>query len=482
MDKDPPTPSSALKGLATKTTSWPIDFSAVRSPPAWLANTATTIIFLFAVALFFLALVAIIRLAIDLLGDNPQRASEAIKSLLPIAAAAVGLPLIIWRLVILNQQTRISEIKTQIDRETHYTSIFSKSIDQLGQTREVNETREREHRLETTTRTVPNIEVRLGGIHSLTRLGEESIRDREKIENTLRSYVRENSWSDRRGFSSSAPAKSSPRFHALYAWSRSEEPDRDKALEVWESEVTEYTQNQLKWGASLSETRVDVNEAIDAIVKLRRLSQSTPPDRLYECLFVGRSFSSELLNATGFERCTFANCFLNLKENSDLRFSNCQFLNSRFSGNTASIFFVRSILMSCGFEDLNDCSVSLRASTAYNLGFSASGAISFSLPGSTLIGGWLAAPMPITLDARSATIFQFDFNGISFSAAAQFERCTLVKADFRGADLSQVEKISPQALASMRVNARTVHPKTTGRPESWPEYDPNYEDPDEIPF
>ncbi len=194
------------KRTTTNQVAWPINLSNLKSPPQWFATGATIVVSLFAILLLFLAAVAIGRLAFDLLGDDHLRASDAVKSLLPIAAAALGLPLIVWRLVILSQQTRISEIRAQIDRETHYTSIFSKSVEQLGQTREVIETRDAAGALATITRTVPNIEVRLGGIHSLARLAEESKRDASKIENMLLSYVRENSWSNRRGEAATLPS------------------------------------------------------------------------------------------------------------------------------------------------------------------------------------------------------------------------------------------------------------------------------------
>lgn len=170
--------------------SWPITFKNVKHPPQPLAIALCVVGILVALWLTALTLIAIGRLAFDLFGGDQLRATEAIKSLLPLAAAAIGLPLIIWRLLILDQQTRISEQKTQIDRQTHYTSIFAKSIEQLGQTKEIKENRERNGVLETLSQTLPNIEVRLGGIHSLARLAEESKRDAIKIENTLLSYVR----------------------------------------------------------------------------------------------------------------------------------------------------------------------------------------------------------------------------------------------------------------------------------------------------
>jgi hypothetical protein len=178
---------------------WPLNFSFLERPPTAFSVPVSVFAVSLFIALLLIAFLAIVWLLADLLSGEQKRAADATKAALPLLAGAIGLPLIVWRLRILDRQTRISEQKTEIDRETHYTSIFSRSIDQLGQTREVKRTINSDEKSFDTTTTVPNIEVRLGGIHSLVRLAEESTRDQEKIENTLLSYVRENSWSDREG-------------------------------------------------------------------------------------------------------------------------------------------------------------------------------------------------------------------------------------------------------------------------------------------
>jgi hypothetical protein len=175
---------------------WPLQFSFLE-PPTALSIPLSVISILIFVTFVLIAILALSWLFTDLVSGDQRRASEAAKTALPILAGAIGLPLIIWRLRILDRQTRISDEKTQIDRETHYTSIFSRSIEQLGQTREMKSFTNVLGTIDAITRTVPNIEVRLGGIHSLVRLAEESRRDRAKIENTLLSYVRENSWFNR---------------------------------------------------------------------------------------------------------------------------------------------------------------------------------------------------------------------------------------------------------------------------------------------
>jgi hypothetical protein len=261
--------------------------------------------------LIFIAILAIGWLLADLVSGDQKRASEAVKAALPILAAAIGLPLLVWRLRILDRQTRISEDKARIDRETHYTSIFSRSIDQLGQTREVKSFNPNDESAESIARTAPNIEVRLGGIHSLVRLAEESVRDRGKIGHTLLSYVRENSWSDRNGIAVipvEKPRNSSWDWSYAYSDGKITEEAEAKLIS-WEKNNAEQLKQQRSWGAVLKETRVDVNEAIDAIPKVRSEPFKEEKLRFYECLFVGVKFQTAILDLCRFDRCTFVRLF-----------------------------------------------------------------------------------------------------------------------------------------------------------------------------
>jgi hypothetical protein len=232
-----------------------------------------------------------IWLGIDLLSGDASRAREATKSLLPIAAAAIGLPLIVWRLVILSRQTATAEHKTQIDRETHYTSIFSKSVEQLGATREVKQVQLHDNKFESVSKTAPNIEVRLGGIHSIVRLAEESKRDAKKIENMLLSYVRENSWYDRDGGRAATHGRWMPSSYTSwsYAFQQSAvDVEKNEELKAFHKKDDELHKHLGAWGAHLSETRVDVAEALEALSPIS--AQRDTPERLSleESLFVRR--------------------------------------------------------------------------------------------------------------------------------------------------------------------------------------------------
>jgi hypothetical protein len=289
---------------------WPIQFPS----PSSLAGLATPIsvigIAIFVVSLI-VAILALGWLLADLVSGDQRRGSDAARTALPILAGAIGLPLIIWRLLILDRQTRISEEKTQIDRETHYTSIFSRGIDQLGQTREIKRTVDAID----TIRTAPNIEVRLGGIHSLARLAEESLRDRTKIENVLRSYIRENSWSDRLGEIIDKPdwSRNSVWDWAYYLDDDPSNAEAKEARDVWMAETKNRQSRLTEWAAQLPETRVDVNEATDSLSAAHFTNTSKTKEIFYECLFVGRQFRKSLLALANFRRCTFIHLMLKMR-------------------------------------------------------------------------------------------------------------------------------------------------------------------------
>jgi hypothetical protein len=83
----------------------------------------------------------------------------------------------------------------RLSRESHFTTLFTKAVEQLGATREVKETREVGYekglaKLETVTKTVPNLEVRLGAIYALERIARDSERDHWPIMEVLCAYVR----------------------------------------------------------------------------------------------------------------------------------------------------------------------------------------------------------------------------------------------------------------------------------------------------
>lgn len=103
-------------------------------------------------------------------------ADDVYKILLTLAGA-IGAPFIAWRTLVAYQQTVIA-------RETHFTTLFMRAVEQLGATREAKSPQDRRSHTEA------NLEVRLGAIYALERIAQDSERDHWPIMEVLCSYVR----------------------------------------------------------------------------------------------------------------------------------------------------------------------------------------------------------------------------------------------------------------------------------------------------
>ena len=66
--------------------------------------------------------------------------SDELKNLLIAIGAVIAAPFAIWRIIISHQMARAANDQATVARENHYTSLFTKAIEQLGATREVKKT------------------------------------------------------------------------------------------------------------------------------------------------------------------------------------------------------------------------------------------------------------------------------------------------------------------------------------------------------
>ncbi|MCY3682766.1 MAG: pentapeptide repeat-containing protein [Gemmatimonadetes bacterium] len=115
-------------------------------------------------------------------GQN-QSLFDQVRASMLVIAAWYGVPFLIWRMLLADRQTQATEMQTQaadkqteINRESHYTDLFTKAIEQLGATSQNGG---------------PAIETRIGAIYSLERLAKDSERDYGPIIETLAAYIRE---------------------------------------------------------------------------------------------------------------------------------------------------------------------------------------------------------------------------------------------------------------------------------------------------
>jgi hypothetical protein len=161
-----------------------IDAQQFRTPPEWLAGIVYAVALLALLAAVFVAIVLLGRVVLAV-GSG---AADDINKLLIGLADIVGAPFVVWRVIIAANQAAVA-------RESHFTTLFTKAVEQLGATREVKETDKVNGenggvKLETATKTVPNLEVRLGAIYALERITRDSERDHWPIMEVLCAYVR----------------------------------------------------------------------------------------------------------------------------------------------------------------------------------------------------------------------------------------------------------------------------------------------------
>lgn len=469
---------------SSSTLGWPIDLRGLQYLPHWITSPLLALAGIVVISLVIFALISIARLGLDLIGDDRNRAAEAIRSILPLAAAGIGLPLIIWRLVILSRQTATSEAKTQIDRETHYTSIFSNSVNQLGQTKEVKEPRDQGENIETISRTVPNIEVRLGAIHSLSRLAEESIRDAKKIRNMLLSYIRENSWTNRAGTSTTLPKRSrqsATDWH--YYFTKEEVDERDEeSLDAWVDNLKSSVEQDQEWSVTLVDTRVDVNEATDAVYDVSEALDDDTPILFYEALFVGRLFRKEALRLTRFERCTLVRCHFEA-ENADLYFANCNLIACELSSENSTLFIYTSYVTNLSSYFTTTSTLSFASCELWDVNLWGVKNSDISFPSTTAYDLWLGSnDSPITLVADSAAFVNARFFRIVLSEKSEINATAFAQSSFDKVDMGAVTEIHDSSLNLIKADPRSRHPAPLERPETWPDYDPDYVDEDEIPF
>ncbi len=158
---------------------------------------APAFIALAAVALFVLLVVGgslIWRLVQVAWWNNADESIRAASAALTAIAALIGAGFLTWRTVVSHWQARASQAQVTIARENHYTTLFTKAVEQLGATREVKEMVQKKvgelTQVEPLVRTEANLEVRLGAIYALGRIARDSERDHWPIMEVLCAYLR----------------------------------------------------------------------------------------------------------------------------------------------------------------------------------------------------------------------------------------------------------------------------------------------------
>lgn len=101
---------------------------------------------------------------------DPVELSEVIRNYAIVIGGAVGLGLAIWRGIALSRQAKASEEQARIARRTHITEVYSDAIGNLGNDK---------------------LEIRLGAIHALERIGKDFPEFEDSVVEVLSAYARD---------------------------------------------------------------------------------------------------------------------------------------------------------------------------------------------------------------------------------------------------------------------------------------------------
>jgi uncharacterized protein YjbI with pentapeptide repeats len=172
-----------------------VNLASLKTPPeafvAFVYSASSVIL----ITLIAFGLISSFRFAYEtFIGDLKDRV-EAAKVFFPVLVALIGGPILIWRAVTAHWAAQAARHQAETGREAHFTTLFTKAVEQLGATRDVIKTSAMLSSVvvgeqQTHTETEPNLEVRLGAIYALERVARDSERDHQSITDVLCAYVR----------------------------------------------------------------------------------------------------------------------------------------------------------------------------------------------------------------------------------------------------------------------------------------------------
>jgi uncharacterized protein YjbI with pentapeptide repeats len=310
--KEKPRPNSVSNPVSDGRGWHIIDFEFLRRPPEFLAAFVYVLAFiLFAVVATFVAvgIVAAVKISmVAAFGDDATRV-EAAKVFFPVVLTLVGGPFLIWRVITAHLSAVAARDQAQIGRESHYTTLFTKAVEQLGATREVKE----QLADQVGSRTEPNLEVRLGAIYALERIAAYSERDHWPIMEVLSAYLR----------NIQNTGKSIPR------------PSESKKLGEWIDEVV------------LSGPRVDVQAALTVMCRRSELRIEQERKKAENLDFSRANLQNARAARGSLIGAHFRGAALDLASFSETNLEKVVFDDC----NMYTVFFFSSDLTSASFED-----------------------------------------------------------------------------------------------------------------------------------
>ncbi|SOH93484.1 Pentapeptide repeat-containing protein [Monaibacterium marinum] len=235
---------------------------------------------LFGLLIYFVAIAILMAFHLvgalmSVLNSKPEPDAD-LRGYAYLLIALVGLPFVIWRSVVAQQQAKTAE-------QGLFTDRFTKAIDQLGAERSIKSPPQPIEQGDSiitmqVEESVPNIEVRIGAIYALERLAIDSARDQGTIIKILCVYIRTHA-----------------KMGTVYA---------KKYLNV--------------------EPRADIQAAINAIISISRLFNELKEDI---------NLSGSMLSKVNFSRANISNLILSYSyiAHSNFKYSTLHGMEARFS-------------------------------------------------------------------------------------------------------------------------------------------------------
>jgi len=113
-----------------------VNFAALKNPPEVLAALVYVAATMVLSTLIGFGLIASFRFAYEtLVGDIHDRV-EVAKVYFPIVVALIGGPILIWRELTAHWAAQAARHQAETGREAHFTTLFTKAVEQLGATRD----------------------------------------------------------------------------------------------------------------------------------------------------------------------------------------------------------------------------------------------------------------------------------------------------------------------------------------------------------
>lgn len=430
------------------------NFIRIRNLPEGFTAPASAIGALLLSALFSVGIYLIWSLVSRVVSGGSDTVPAASAALTAIAAI-FGAAFLTWRTVVAHWQARASLAQVSIARESHYTTLFTKAVEQLGATRDVKrraiDDGDNPPTLYDYTETEPNLEVRLGAIYALERIAKDSERDRAPILEVFCSYVR-----NPQNCGNAVELKDIPDDQIKFReWKNQLHPPRIDIKACIRILSGELAANQ---NGDLSRSNLQNHIFIDGALAGTNFDGSNLGASSFNNFNVDNSrFNRAIIVAVTFQNCLIRNADLDEARFSHVRFEACHLTSSQAHRTQ----FSTSIVQSSDWQN-----ASFESSRFSSVIF-----VNSNLPGASFRDGVLDSVQFVQATLNFASFKNAYLNDVVFShseiTGASFEGATLHKVGFFGSDLTNVAGLTKEMLSETFGDSTNILPNGMDLPQNW---------------